>query len=106
MNSVFSFTDLPMKILLGVGMAGMALSVLGAITVLVAKSNGNITVPGYTATVLTIFFFGGLTSTGLGIVGEYLWMCLQNTRQRPLFIVDSKIVKNAPAEPPDQPLPR
>jgi hypothetical protein len=105
-NSVFSFTDLPMKLLLGVGMAGMALSVLGAITVLVAKSNGNITVPGYTATVLTIFFFGGLTSAGLGIVGEYLWMCLQNTRQRPLFIVDSKIVTNAPAAPPDPPLPR
>jgi glycosyltransferase involved in cell wall biosynthesis len=91
-NSVFSFTDLPMKVLLGVGMAGMALSILGAITVLVAKSRGNIPVPGYTATVLTIFFFGGLTSAGLGIVGEYLWMCLQNTRQRPLFIVDSKTV--------------
>jgi glycosyltransferase involved in cell wall biosynthesis len=91
-NSVFSFTDLPMKVLLGVGMAGMALSILGAITVLVAKSRGNIAVPGYTATVLTIFFFGGLTSAGLGIVGEYLWMCLQNTRQRPLFIVDSRIV--------------
>jgi polyisoprenyl-phosphate glycosyltransferase len=93
-NSVFSFTDLPMKALLGVGIGGMALAVLGAITVLVAKSQGNITVPGYTATVLTIFFFGGLTTAGLGIVGEYLWMCLQNTRQRPLYIVDSRIVKD------------
>lgn len=92
-NSVFSFTDLPMKALLGVGAGGMALAVLGAITVLVAKSQGNITVPGYTATVLTIFFFGGLTSAGLGIVGEYLWMCLQNTRQRPLYIVESRIIK-------------
>lgn len=105
-NSVFSFTDLPMKVLLGVGVAGMVLAVLGAITVLVAKSQGNIAVPGYTATVLTIFFFGGLTSAGLGIVGEYLWMCLQNTRQRPLFIVDSKIVKGESGAPPDPQKPR
>lgn len=90
-NSVFSFTDLPMKALLGAGMAGMALAVIGAVTVLAAKATGNIPVPGYAATVLTIFFFGGLTSAGLGIVGEYLWLCLQNTRQRPLFIVASKI---------------
>lgn len=110
-NSVFSFTDLPMKLLLGVGMLGMALALLGAITVLVAKMTGNIGVPGYAATVLTIFFFGGLTSAGLGIVGEYLWLCLQNTRQRPLFIVASKIVASkpvslGPASPPDPPQPR
>jgi polyisoprenyl-phosphate glycosyltransferase len=87
-------------------MAGMVLAVLGAITVLVAKSRGNIAVPGYTATVLAIFFFGGLTSAGLGIVGEYLWMCLQNTRQRPLFIVESKTVKDEPTGPPDPRRPR
>ncbi len=105
-NSVFSFTDLPMKALLGVGILGMALSLLGAITVLVAKMRGDIPVPGYAATVLAIFFFGGLTSAGLGIVGEYLWMCLQNTRQRPLFIVASKTFKDEPASPPDPPQPR
>lgn len=110
-NSVFSFTDLPIKVLLAAGIAGMALAVLGAITVLVAKNQGNIPVPGYTATVLTILFFGGLTSAGLGIVGEYLWMCLQNTRQRPLYIVQSRIVKDksvtdGPGAPPDPPPPR
>ena len=90
MNSVFSFTDLPIRVLLGVGVLGIALAALGALTVLVAKVSGRIGVPGYSATVLAIFFFGGLTSAGLGIVGQYLWLCLQNTRQRPLFIVASK----------------
>ena len=33
-NSVFGFTDLPLKALLGVGVLGMALAVLGGITVL------------------------------------------------------------------------
>jgi len=110
-NSVFSFTDLPIKLLLGVGTLGMALAVLGAITVLAAKLSGAIGVPGYAATVLTILFFGGLTSAGLGIIGEYLWLCLQNARQRPLYIVASKTdatgtTKDEPASPPDPPRPQ
>lgn len=58
-NSVFSFTDLPIRALLGVGVLGMALAALGAVTVLIGKASGSIVVPGYTATVLTIFFLGG-----------------------------------------------
>jgi len=38
---------------------------------------------------LSIVFFGGLTTLGLGIVGQYLWLCLQNARGRPAFIVNS-----------------
>jgi len=94
-NSVFSFTDLPIRALLGVGVLGMALALLGAVTVLIGKASGSISVPGYSATVLTIFFFGGLTSAGLGIVGQYLWLCLQNTRGRPLFIVSSKTTSSS-----------
>lgn len=89
-NSVFNFTDLPIRVLLGVGLCGISISVIGAITVLVARLTGAINVPGYSAIVLTIFFFGGLMAAGLGIVGQYLWLCLQNTRNRPSFIVQSR----------------
>jgi len=102
-NSVFSFTDLPIRILLGVGVAGIALALLGGVTVLIGKLSGSIVVPGYSATVLTIFFFGGLTSAGLGIVGQYLWLCLQNTRGRPLYIVSSTAISGS--EPPQNPAP-
>jgi polyisoprenyl-phosphate glycosyltransferase len=89
-NSIFNFTDLPIRALLGLGALGMSLAVLGAVMVLTAKVSGKISVPGYSATVLVVFFFGGLTTAGLGIVGQYLWLCLQNTHNRPLFIVASK----------------
>lgn len=105
MNSVFSFTDLPIRALLGVGVLGMALALLGAVTVLIGKLSGSISVPGYSATVLAIFFFGGLTSAGLGIVGQYLWLTLQNTRRRPLFIVSSKL-SSEPTQPPNPGPPR
>jgi hypothetical protein len=38
---------------------------------------------------LMITFFGGLTALGLGIVGQYLWISIQNTRGRPPYVVKS-----------------
>lgn len=87
MNSVFNFTDLPIRMLLAGGFLGMLLAIIGAAAVVVARMAGNIAVPGYSATAVLIFFFGGLTTSGLGIVGQYLWLCLQNARNRPAFIV-------------------
>ena len=36
---------------------------------------------------LVITFFGGLTALGLGIIGQYLWLSLQNARRRPNYVV-------------------
>jgi glycosyltransferase involved in cell wall biosynthesis len=87
LNSIFNFTDLPIRILFFAGGLGTSAAVLLGIVVLVTKLLGDIPIPGYTPIVLSILFFGGLTALGLGIVGEYLWITLQNTRNRPGFIV-------------------
>ena len=89
LDSIFSFTDLPIQLLLYVGIAGIAVSTLFGTVLLIARLRGAITVPGYTPIVLTIVFFGALTSLALGIIGQYLWLSLQNTRNRPNFIVAS-----------------
>ena len=45
----------------------------------------------YTPLLLTISFFGGLTTLGLGIVGQYLLLSLRNARQRPNFVIKSRL---------------
>ncbi|MDD2915786.1 MAG: glycosyltransferase family 2 protein [Gallionella sp.] len=87
LDSVFSFTDLPIKLLGLFGLLGVIASVLLGIVILLAKAFGDIAVPGYTATVLTVIFFGGLNSLGLGIVGAYAWRAFENTKSRPLAVV-------------------
>ncbi len=87
-NSVFNFTDLPIRLLLSAGLLGMGLYVVASVTVLAAKWAGKIDVPGYAATMLVVSFVGGLSTAGLGIVGQYLWLTLQNARQRPPFIIE------------------
>jgi glycosyltransferase involved in cell wall biosynthesis len=88
LDSVFNFTDLPIRLLLGVGVAGTLIALLYAIVLLTAKLSGRIEVPGYTAIALAVTFFGSITSLGLGILGQYLWLVLQNTRGRPGYLIE------------------
>ncbi len=94
LDSVFNFTDLPIRLLLMGGAVGLIWAFVWGLIVFVSKMLGNIPVPGYTTLVLAILFFGGLTTFGLGVVGQYLWLTLQNTRGRPNYVVLSAEATN------------
>ncbi len=87
MDSIFSFTDLPLRLLTRVG--GLVAVFAGAFGVLVAilRLLGFIAVPGYAAIVVLVVFFGAVNVFGLGIVGSYAWRTYENTKARPLHLV-------------------
>jgi len=87
MDSVFAFSDLPVRLLILVGGLGLGTSLLLGGVVAVARLLGYITLPGYAMTMLTLLFFGGLNTFGLGLIGAYVWRAYENTKQRPLAIV-------------------
>lgn len=86
MDSVFSFTDLPIRMLVRVGAAGSTIAALLGLLVLFARLHGMIEVPGYAMIMITISFLGSLNLLGLGIVGSYAWRTYENTKERPLAI--------------------
>jgi glycosyltransferase involved in cell wall biosynthesis len=96
-NSIFNFTDLPIRVLLACGVVGIVASCLASTIVFWAWFLRDIKVPGYTPIVLGICFFGGLTALGLGIIGQYLWLALQNTRHRPNFVVANRVCQFSPS---------
>ena len=102
-DSVFNFTDLPIKALLLLGIVGTTAAVVAGGTVFVAWLMGHIPVLGYTPLMLVISFFGGLTALGLGIVGQYLWLSLQNARGRPSFVVRSIWSSTGESDPVPRP---
>jgi dolichol-phosphate mannosyltransferase len=55
--------------------------------VLIFKLTGRIRVPGYSALAVLTAFFGGAITLGLGVIGQYVWLSLQNSRQRPHYVV-------------------
>lgn len=88
-DSVFAFTDLPVRLLIGLGLASLIVALaLGTVT-LAAKLTGVLEVPGYAGTMLVILFFGALNALGLGVVGTYAWRAFENTKGRPLALVQT-----------------
>ena len=89
LDSIFSFTDLPIRALLLLGAIGTTFAIAAGALVFGMWAAGRVPVLGYTPLMLVITFFGGLTALGLGIIGQYQWLSLQNARRRPNFIVKS-----------------
>lgn len=86
-DSIFAFTDLPIRLLIWAGGITASLSGLFGALVIVAKILGWISVPGYCALILTIVFLGSVNLLSIGIVGSYVWRSYENTKARPLHIV-------------------
>lgn len=87
LDSIFAFSDLPIRLLLVIGIIGIGVSVLYGGTVLLLRMFGHLSVPGYAATITSIMFFGGINALGLGIIGAYVWRAYANVQHRPLAIV-------------------
>ena len=93
-DNVFSFSDLPIRILTRLGISALFLAFLMGLATAFARITGLIEVPGYTATLLAVLGFGGLNTLGLGIVGTYAWRAYENTKQRPLSMIQRKFEFN------------
>ncbi|WP_461438113.1 glycosyltransferase family 2 protein [Marinobacter nauticus] len=90
LDSIFSYSDFPVMALLWIGFIGVLLSIVVSLVILIAWQMGRITVPGYTPIMLSIFMVGSLQYLAFGILGCYLWRTLENTKKRPLTIVNNE----------------
>ncbi len=88
MDTMFSFSVMPITIVLSVG----ALSVIGAliwtIVEIVMKLCGKINVQGWTMLFIIQLLSFGIIMMTLGIIGEYLWRTFDSSRNRPTYIVE------------------
>ena len=90
LDSIFSFTDIPITLLTSLGFVGTIVFLLVGVGLMAARLFGMIAVPGYTAIMVTILFSASLILFGLGIVGNYVWRAYENTKHRPLGVVRSR----------------
>ena len=90
MDTLFSFTSLPITVVLNIGAVSVIAAVIWAIVVLISKLTGNITEVGWT----TLFIFNlmsfGIIMMTLGILGEYLWRTFDASRNRPVYIIEDE----------------
>ena len=88
LEGVTSFTVVPLRLATYIGLFVASLSVFyGTVIVLRALLFGN-PVAGYPSLMTVILFLGGVQLMTLGVIGEYLGRVFNETKQRPLYIVE------------------
>lgn len=90
LDSVFSFTDVPILVLTLIGAVGGILTVLAGAAVLIARLSGAINQAGYTPLMLVMLFSTFTLLFGLGLVGAYVWRTYENSKGRPGAVVMSR----------------
>ncbi len=83
LDSIFSFTDLPVLVLTAVGLIGALLTAAVSVLVVAARLSGVIHQAGYTPLMLVILMSSFTLLLGLGIVGSYVWRVYENSKGRP-----------------------
>jgi glycosyltransferase involved in cell wall biosynthesis len=94
LDSIFSFTDLPIRLVTLTGAVGSILSVVIGILIAVLRIMGYIAVPGYTPTLLAVLFLGAINLLAIGIIGSYIWRTFENSKGRPLSVIARRISKD------------
>jgi hypothetical protein len=83
LDSVFSFTDVPVTILTSIGIVGGIGTLLASVVVTVARLTGATQPSGYTPLMLVMLMSTFTIVFGLGVVGSYVWRTYENSKGRP-----------------------
>lgn len=87
-DSFVSFSYAPIRFMSFIGLLTAVLSILYGGFVIISTLFGIIDLQGWTTIIALITFLLGIIMVMLGIIGEYLWRILDESRERPSYVVD------------------
>lgn len=91
-DSFVAFSYAPIRFLSATGLVFALLGFLYAGLVFFDAVVNGIPVKGYAPTIIIVAVASGVQMLMLGILGEYLWRTLDETRRRPPFVIDAIFV--------------
>ena len=90
-NSIISFSNKPLKLFVKFGMMISLLSFFIGTYYIIEAFNNKIEVLGYTSIIVSIWFLSGIIITTVGITGIYVGKIFNQTKNRPVYIIDEII---------------
>jgi glycosyltransferase involved in cell wall biosynthesis len=90
-NGLVGFSSRPLQIMSMAGFVLAAISFMIGISYVIQKFVGVVLTPGLSTTILVVSFFSGVQLLALGVVGEYIGRIYDETKRRPMYIIDRKI---------------
>ena len=84
---IVAFSGLPLKLMVMVGFFIAIIGFLYALYIIFNYFTGS-PVGGWSTIMVAILLLGGIQMIMLGIIGEYLWRNLEESRKRPLYFIE------------------
>jgi dolichol-phosphate mannosyltransferase len=91
-DAITSFSIVPLRLAIWLGMIIAAFSAVLLFYTVWQWMRGNV-IAGWSSLMTAIALFSGVQLVVLGIMGEYIGRLVQESRKRPLFLVDSLVIR-------------
>nr|WP_198648582.1 glycosyltransferase family 2 protein [Cyanothece sp. BG0011] len=90
-DGILSFSLIPLRMAIWVGLFTFVLSIIGILYALVLRLFTSIWVPGWTLLFISTLFIGGIQLVFLGVIGEYIGRIYRENKERPLYLVRERL---------------
>ena len=87
-DGITSFTTAPLRISTYAGIAVSILAFIYLVYLVIRTVFLGVDLAGYPSTMAVILFLGGVQLLSLGIIGEYVGRIFNETKQRPLYLIE------------------
>jgi polyisoprenyl-phosphate glycosyltransferase len=89
LDGVMSYSYLPIRLISVLGVITAVLGFLYAALIFFLRILVGLPVEGWAPLMITVLIMGGLQMLMLGLIGEYVWRTLAQSRNRDLYIIDT-----------------
>ncbi len=89
LNTMLAFSDKPLRLMVKFGAIISFFAFVFAVTNIIKYFKGTIVISGFTSLIVSIWFLSGIIIIAIGIVGLYIGRIFEQTKQRPIYIVNS-----------------
>jgi len=92
LRAVLSFSHLPLRLATYFGLGVSVLAFTFGVYALAMNLVFHRVIPGWTSLAVLVSFLSGVQLLTLGVLGEYLAQVLEETKQRPLYLVSEQLI--------------
>ena len=89
-DTIITVSNLPFRFIFWTGIIIFIFSMFYILLVILLKMLGVIKIEGWASLLVAISGFGDLSLISISILGEYLWRNFDQTRNRPLFLIEEE----------------
>jgi glycosyltransferase involved in cell wall biosynthesis len=93
-ETIIAYSDKPLRLAISLGFLMASFSFLYGSYILVRALLLSSAIQGWSSLIVSIYFIGGIIISILGIIGIYLGKTFDETKKRPLYIIDRTTFEN------------